>query len=294
MRGPRGRGTEVLRRTFIHIPGIGAKTERALWKRGVRTWEDLLLWGGRFLPPPARDLAQSKVEESARRLALEDVGFFGRSLPHRELWRIFREFRHRVAYLDIETTARPGGGCEITTVALYDGQSLRTYIRGENLWEFPQDVMGYKILVTYNGRCFDLPILRESLRARLDHVHIDLRFLLSALGFRGGLKGCERAMGIERGDLENVDGYFAVLFWEDYLRTEDPRALETLLAYNSADAVNLERLMVKAYNMKVLETPFGEELLMDVPPPHPIPFKPDKGIIERARERISASKRASN
>lgn len=288
-----GQGAKVLRRTFIHIPGIGAKTERGLWKRGVNTWEDLLGWGFKFLPLSCRSVAKCKLEESERRLAEEDVVFFASSLLKKELWRVFREFRHRVAYLDIETTARPGGGCDITTIALYDGITLRTYVRGENLWEFPWDVMGYKILVTYNGNCFDIPVLRESLGARLDHVHIDLRFLLSSLGFKGGLKGCERAMGIERGDLDNVDGYFAVFFWEDYLRTGNPRALETLLAYNSADAVNLERLMVKAYNMKILETPFGDELLMEVPAPHPIPFKPDRDLIEKVRERIMASRRAS-
>ena len=30
----------MLFNTFIHIPGIGAKTEEMLWSNGVRTWED--------------------------------------------------------------------------------------------------------------------------------------------------------------------------------------------------------------------------------------------------------------
>jgi len=28
----------MLTRSFIHIPGIGSKTERSLWRAGVRSW----------------------------------------------------------------------------------------------------------------------------------------------------------------------------------------------------------------------------------------------------------------
>ncbi|MEN3184327.1 MAG: ribonuclease H-like domain-containing protein, partial [Atribacterota bacterium] len=58
------------------------------------------------------------------------------------------------------------------------------------------------------------------------------------------------ALGMHRGKLEGVDGYTAVLLWRKY-QDGCPEALETLLAYNVADTVNLERLMVFAYNEKV-------------------------------------------
>jgi len=47
----------------------------------------------------------------------------------------------------------------------------------------------------------------------LNQVHIDLRYVLRSLGYTGGLKGCEKQAGIDRGNLEGVDGYFAVLLW---------------------------------------------------------------------------------
>ncbi|MFZ4437691.1 MAG: ribonuclease H-like domain-containing protein, partial [Syntrophales bacterium] len=78
------------------------------------------------------------------------------------------------------------------------------------------------------------------------------------LGFSGGLKGCERQMGIDRGDLKDIDGYEAVLLWYDYKRTGNKKSLETLIQYNSADARNLETLMVMAYNLKLKGTPFYE------------------------------------
>jgi len=80
--------------------------------------------------------------------------------------------------------------------------------------------------------------------------------VLFSLGFRGGLKGCERQLGMGRGDLKDIDGYFAVLLWDEYQRTGDQKVLDTLLAYNIQDTINLENLMVTAYNMKLRQTPF--------------------------------------
>ena len=30
----------MLQNTFLHIPGIGIKSEQALWKKGIRSWDD--------------------------------------------------------------------------------------------------------------------------------------------------------------------------------------------------------------------------------------------------------------
>ena len=65
--------------------------------------------------------------------------------------------------------------------------------------------------MTYNGKSFDIPFIESHFGAKLTHAHIDLRYILASLGYRGGLKGCEKQLGIDRGDLKNVDGYFAVL-----------------------------------------------------------------------------------
>jgi uncharacterized protein YprB with RNaseH-like and TPR domain len=51
----------------------------------------------------------------------------------------------------------------------------------------------------------------------------------NSLGFKGGLKGCERQLGLDRGDLKDIDGFFAVLLWGEYQRTGDQKALDTLL-----------------------------------------------------------------
>ena len=67
---------------------------------------------------------------------------------------------------------------------------------------------------------------------KLDQTHLDLRYILSALGFSGGLKSCEEKLGIGRkGGYEDIDGYFAVVLWQYYKKTKDIKALETLLMY---------------------------------------------------------------
>lgn len=279
----------MLRHSFVHIPGIGSKTERLLWREGVHTWNDLVKMGPSFLGKVSRDFVLRYLEESENRLRSRDARFFGEALPERELWRIFGDFRDSVAYIDVETSGG-GPGLVLTTIALYDGNELRTYVQGDNLWEFPLDIKGYKVIVTYNGKCFDLPVIKEQLGCDLNQVHIDLRFVLGSLGYKGGLKACERMLGIERGELEDVDGYYAVLFWEEFCNTGDPRALETLLAYNAADAVNLEPLMFWAYNLKLSETPFNEKLSLSVPIPRAVPFEAHKGLIQRIRERIEAKR----
>ena len=210
--------------------------------------------------------------------------YFARTLTPQLLWRLFADFRECAAYLDIESTGLGGPYDHVTTAALYDGREVFYYIYGDNLDLFARDLGKYKILITYNGTCFDLPFIRNYFRIGVDQVHIDLRYLLSSLGYRGGLKGCEKSLGLDRAELDGVDGDFAVLLWQEYRKRGNTKALETLLAYNMADTVNLENLMVQAFNMKVSETPFPE-LRIPLPCPPTVPFKPDAALIAELRRR---------
>jgi uncharacterized protein len=270
----------VLRKTFCHVPGIGLRAEQRLWAAGVVSWDSIDAVG-ETLSPRRREVMVRHLEESQRQLAIRNAGFFAESLPGREHWRLYSDFGDSVAYLDIETTGLGGSGDHITTIALYDGRTIRHYVHGRNLAEFAQDIQGYKLLVTYNGKCFDLPFLRSTFGLTLNQPHIDLRYVLASLGYRGGLKGCERSLGLDRGDLASVDGYFAVLLWHDYQRSRNQEALETLLAYNIRDAVNLETLLVMAYNLKAAQTPFGSGVALNLPVPPQEPFRAHAPTVDR-------------
>jgi len=277
----------LLEHTFSHIPGIGLKTERKLWAAGVSSWDDFLATRAGYFSSERWIDIKACLEQSRRSLIEGDPGFFSGLLPPSEQWRLFNAFRDKAAYLDIETYSLNPNINPITTIALYDGRDVFHYIQGRNLEDFADDIGRYQLLITYNGKAFDVPILEKQFRIRLNQAHIDLRYVLRSLGYTGGLKGCERRLGLDRGELDGVDGYYAVLLWHEYQNNADEKALNTLLAYNVEDVLNLEPLMVMAYNMKLKEAPFdkGPDLAAPLPPRNP--FQPDIQTLRKIRNFIS-------
>jgi uncharacterized protein YprB with RNaseH-like and TPR domain len=275
----------MLKNTFCHIPGIGIKSERSLWNRGVRSWESS--FDASFVPGirHSKESFRGFVAASLEHLELADSTYFSALLPAGEQWRLFNEFRSSTAYIDIETNGFAGPRGYITAISLYDGESVRSYVQGKNLDEFARDIYDYKVVVTYNGRCFDIPFIESHMGVDMHRMaHIDLRFVLRDLGFRGGLKVCEKTLGIDRGELNGVDGYTAVLLWNDFKRNRNEKALETLVAYNIQDVVNLEPLAVIAYNLNLKHTPFFESHRLGAPStpvPEELPFKADIDTVER-------------
>jgi hypothetical protein len=139
----------------------------------------------------------------------------------------------------------------VTVVGLYDGRNMRQFVQGFNLQEFPQVLAEFDLLVTFNGTQFDLPVLKAYFpELNLPPAHVDLRFLMARLGFKGGLKKIEPRFGIHRPKaVDGMDGYMAVLLWQRYQRG-DKGALDLLLSYNREDVVNLEVLMDGAFAME--------------------------------------------
>ena len=273
----------MLERTFCHLSGVSPRLESLLWAEGIRSWEEFLAAPTPPLPSGRQTAAAAELHQSRESLKGCDPLWFSRRLPSREQWRLLSAFRDSVAYLDIETTGLGHPGDHITSIALYDGRTVHTYVHGENLHRFRDDIGRYRLLVTYNGKRFDVPFIQRTLGISLDQAHVDLMYILQALGFRGGLKGCERQLGITRDGLDGVDGAFAVHLWRDYRQSGRTASLETLLAYNSADAVNLEALCVKAHNLRVAATPFATELQLPLPTPPATRFDADPATVARLR-----------
>jgi len=245
----------MLRRTFQHIPTIGPQTEARLWRAGVTDWATCLacLEELRFGPSRKRLIA-TFLDRSLRALRDGDAGLFARWLPGRELWRLYGAFQKSTVFLDIETTGLGQPGDEITVIGLYDGCRARVFVRGFNLAEFGEALRPYRLLVTYNGAQFDLPFIRRTMpEVILPRAHLDLRFPLARLGYRGGLKGIEQQLGLQRDPrIAGLDGYDAVLLWRAHLGG-DEEALSRLIAYNLADVIDLEPLAGFVYNEMVMQ-----------------------------------------
>jgi len=274
----------MLENTFCHVPTISLQAERELWACGISTWRDALSAERLPLEPAKAQLLLRELDKSVHHLLAGRLEYFQRRLAQRHHWRLFPHFGQSVAYFDIETTGLGRGDDHITTIVLYDGLTLRHYVHGLNLADFARDVADYRLLVTFNGKSFDVPYVRDELGCPLGQAHIDLRFVLASLGFKGGLKGCEVQLGLDREGLSDLDGYFAVLLWQEYLKG-NKRALDTLLAYNALDVVNLATLMPLAYNLKLKETPFAESHALPVPTPPEVPFKPHYPTLDALRRR---------
>ncbi len=233
----------MLQRTFLHLPGVGAATERRLWQAGVRSWADLQDRGADVLRGPRGDRARRAAEESLRRWARGDWAWFDAALPGRHKWRAFGDLGAQALYVDIETTGLNGSDA-ITVIGCYDGRTVHSFVADQNLDAARELIESHPLIVTYNGAAFDMPLIRARFPSNFfNHIHIDLRTPLQLLGFRGGLKRIEELVGLERNaHLRGLDGWDAVRLWYNY-QAGDPAALDTLLDYNRADIVHLEPLM---------------------------------------------------
>jgi len=185
---------------------------------------------------------------------------------------MYADFRDSAAYVDVETTGRLGEG-EITVIGLFDGIRPRVFVKGKNLEDFKTEMRKFALLVTYNGRQFDVPFLCSKFGNIFGHMgHIDLQYLLQHLGYVGGLKPIQEQFGLRReGPLGSLDGRSAIWLWEEY-EQGNKKALDTLLRYNLEDVVVLPALAEAVYNesasklpVPVKELPPGKNIQIDIP-----------------------------
>lgn len=233
----------MLPRTFLFLPGIGPVREAGLWRRGVDSWG---AYRKLARVPGIRPRIKSRhdaVLEMAEAALASDPSFFARVLPPGEHWRAYRQFGHRAAFIDIETTGDRTNAVTVVGVRL-NGES-RAFVRGkdytpEAVTEF---LSGATSLVTFNGATFDLPVLAND-GVKLPVVpHVDLRPVLARVGLTGGLKKIEESLGLLRDDgVKGLSGWDAVKLWRKWEARGDEDALRTLVAYNVADFENLEPL----------------------------------------------------
>jgi len=224
--------------SFIGVEGVGETTERKLWQAGVTHWRE---FDGAVVGPTLADRIEAFVEEASERLDRGEVGFFGEQFPDAEHWRLYGNFREEACFFDIETTGLDRHADRVTTLSAHCGGETTTLVRGRDLTsDRVADLLDSPLLVSFNGRQFDVPFLEESFGVDVDTPHVDLRYACRRLDLTGGLKPIERELGIQREN--DVDGREAVELWHRYEAGDDD-ALDRLVAYNRLDAENLRTVM---------------------------------------------------
>jgi uncharacterized protein YprB with RNaseH-like and TPR domain len=236
----------VLDRSFILLDRVGERTERRIWDQGVRTWDEFID-RDRVSPfSPARKAEADGVLERAKEaFAGGSASFFADRLPGRDIWRMYPTFRDDVVFLDIETTGLSRYSA-VTVVGVARAGEFRALVRGRDLTrgELATMLEGAKMIVTYNGASFDLPMLRVHHPVpQLELPHLDLRYISGRVGLRGGLKHIERTLGLERDrEFAMMSGEDAVHLWHLWERRNNEKALDLLLRYNRADVLNLRQV----------------------------------------------------
>jgi uncharacterized protein YprB with RNaseH-like and TPR domain len=239
----------MLQRTFQHIPGIGPKTEKRIWSVGIQSWNDVMQHS---CPECVTSAIWEKIQKGTTQVREAFVNrnteLLNKIIPSDLHWRMIPNYFGEIAYLDIETTGGMPPYHYITAISVYDGAIIHNFIKGQNLDQFPQFIRKFPAIATFFGKGFDIPFIQAEMGIKFPQVHFDICFLLRKVGLHGGLKRIEKHFGFDRKELDGIQGELAIILWKKYQETHDVRYLNTLVAYNSEDVVNLEFLLVHAYN----------------------------------------------
>ncbi len=230
----------MLRQSFCFLPKIGKKREQALWYSGIHDWNAFLETSSiKGINPSLKPNYNSLLTLSKQRLLENDSAFFSSLIPSNDHWRLYNEFKDQSVFLDIETDGYYGS---ITVVGLYDNNQSMTFVRGINLDKhlLEQQLQKYKLLVTFNGSSFDLPVIKRYFNLKTSIPHIDLRFVCQKAGLTGGLKSIEKQLNISRAEeVQAVSGSDAVMLWHQFRQTGKREYLDLLVKYNEEDVINL-------------------------------------------------------
>jgi uncharacterized protein YprB with RNaseH-like and TPR domain len=233
----------MIQNTFSFIDGVSENSELKIKESGITSWDNFLEKHHELdcLPQSKLDKIKSELFFAKEAYNNNNLNYFKQKVVDREHWKL--KDMGKIAYVDIETTGLSRWSHEITTIGIYDGIEPKIYIQGKDLHEAYDKLDEFDIVVTFNGKQFDMPFIEHHGKRKYDLIHLDMRFLLKELGFSGGLKKIELELGISRPDeVANVNGFEAVRLWRRY-KQGDLRALETLVKYNIEDIVNLKFLL---------------------------------------------------
>jgi len=232
----------MIENTFIFLPRIGKKKESSIWNQGIKNWDD-------FLSKEIKGISKSSKSYYDRQLHIARLALHENNSSYfadiQETWRLYDYFREDTVFLDIESSGSSLNSY-LTVIGLYDGIDTRTMVR-DNLDKsgLKKELEKFKLIVTFNGKSFDIPFLNKKYPGLMPKVPIiDLRHLCARIGLNGGLKEIEEKLGIERKNdlVKRFYGGDSIKLWRMYKASGDEYYLKLLVEYNEEDCINLKKI----------------------------------------------------
>ncbi len=181
---------------------------------------------------------------------------------------LFRRFGHRrLLYLDIETCGLSGAPVFLVGLGFVVDRNIvfrqlfaRNYAEEKALLaEVARTAREFDALVTFNGKTFDAPFLRDRavhhrVPFALPHPHLDLLWL-ARRRWRGHLPNCKlqtlewRILRRRRGG--DVDGSEIPRLYHDYVKRGEPHRLVPVFHHNLLDVVAMVELTPPIFDPEV-------------------------------------------
>lgn len=234
--------TELIKSTFCHLPEIGFDKELSLWRKGIKTWDDLLSYGAVYWDNEYYLKVLTAIEASNRALKSKDIDFFLKVVPESEWYRLYPDFYDRFYFLDIETEGLHVDA-ELTCFSILYKNKMNTFSIADGFIQAEENLNKIKVLLTFNGTNFDIPRLQNKFPGFTPLYHIDLMQILRAKGFTGGLKDLAKCFGWKSKNSEGViDGAEAAKLYNKYKNTGNKIFIDELVSYNKEDVLMLQFL----------------------------------------------------
>lgn len=231
----------MIESTFCHLPRISLATEKDLWRRGIRNWNDLLCHSAIHDDDNRYAELQEAIVRSRKAVASRNARFFLRELPEPEWFRIYPKFRSQLHFIDIETDSL-NENASITCLSIMNAGTVVTFMETEDLESATEALFYVQIPVTFNGACFDIPRIMCRFPGFCPKYHLDLARILKKRKIHGTLKDVASRFGWSRDRADGMinNGSQAAQAWGTFLQSGDRSILGSLRRYNQQDVKMLE------------------------------------------------------
>jgi uncharacterized protein YprB with RNaseH-like and TPR domain len=187
-----------------------------------------------------------------------------------------------ILFIDTETTGLSGGAGTyvfLIGIAKFEGDNLHfaqfflqdPSLESSQLSALEEFISQSKLIVSYNGKSFDLPRIKTRYRFHgwpepfADIYHVDLLHIARRL-WKAHLPGCSLGdlehylLGLKRESID-IPGWEVSEHFYEYLRSGDPTPLESVFYHNEVDVISLAALL--DYMVDRLSSPLRKKYLKE-------------------------------